>query len=165
MFQPWNRMGNIKGWGGPITLSYLWKDLQLNKKVSVGGLFDRRLWSERWRWACFPCSPRSPATFPMSSSSARSLEVTCRRCIRTCPTRFLLPGPTSWSPTDTWCCWSPWTPCSRRLAPCSSRSNYILPLQRDVSLHPSDFYGYTSHFYNGDLFMEMDVTMYIPSHL
>lgn len=40
VFQPWNRMGNIKGWGGPITLSYLWKDLQLNKKVSVGGLFD-----------------------------------------------------------------------------------------------------------------------------
>lgn len=32
-FQPWNRMGNIKGWGGPITLTYLWNDLQLNKKV------------------------------------------------------------------------------------------------------------------------------------
>lgn len=32
-FQPWNRMGNIKGWGGPITLTYLWNDLLLNKQV------------------------------------------------------------------------------------------------------------------------------------
>ena len=34
-FAPWNRMGNIKGWGGPITLKYLWNDLQLNKKVGI----------------------------------------------------------------------------------------------------------------------------------
>ena len=25
-------------------------------------------------------------------------------------------------------------------------------------LNHNDFYGYTSHFYNGDLFMEMDVS-------
>jgi len=32
-------------------------------------------------------------------------------------------------------------------------------------LHPTDFYGYTSHFYNGDLFMEMDVAFPFPTSL
>ena len=42
-FAPWNRMGNIKGWGGPITLTYLWNDLQLNKKVGIIYQFSNTL--------------------------------------------------------------------------------------------------------------------------
>ena len=32
-FEPWNRMGNIKQWGGPLTLSFLQHELELNKRV------------------------------------------------------------------------------------------------------------------------------------
>ena len=56
---------------------------------------------------------------------------------------------------------------SRRLVLCSFKNNYILfhfiPFLH-VSFIDRDFYGYTSHFYNGDLFMEMDVIILFHSH-
>ena len=71
-FQPWNRMGNIKGWGGPITLTYLWNDLQLNKKVFIILSFNIkylmiRLLIVRFLSVCFLFSLHSLDMFLMNS--------------------------------------------------------------------------------------------------
>ena len=36
-------MGNIKGWGGPMTLNFLYNDLLLNKQVYDSHVFLRCL--------------------------------------------------------------------------------------------------------------------------
>jgi len=54
-------------------------------------------------------------------------------------------------------------PYSKKLHLCSLRNkyiqihSYILIINLWYSFTLTDFYGYTSHFYNGDLFMEMEV--------
>lgn len=33
--QPWNRMGNLRGWGGPLTEEVRYNEFLLNKKVEL----------------------------------------------------------------------------------------------------------------------------------
>ena len=44
--QPWNRMGNLRGWGGPLTEEVRYNEFLLNKKVYCSILILIRLLKE-----------------------------------------------------------------------------------------------------------------------
>ena len=108
-------MGNIKGWGGPMTLNFLYNDLLLNKQVIIRLSVHCRLLREKLLLVCFLSSLPLLVMFLMNSSRSIPMSLT----------PFLLPGLTLLNLMVMLSFWSLLIPCLRRLLPCSFKNRLI----------------------------------------
>ena len=92
--QPWNRMGNIKGWANPISLTFMKNEILLNKQVWLCIWVDARLLSAKLPWVCFLSFPPLLVMFLMSWLFYYIQSVICRRSTLMSLTPFLPHGPT-----------------------------------------------------------------------